>query len=292
MSLCFPDAVVRRAQGWLPSAGGAQEPVGPHCWDICLCPAFVVSGPRRGGEAGRSPCFCFLLRSICYSSLVLCHKRFWQPSLLIIVNKSPVLLCTLGADHLGVPPPFQLFPLFCSSLSRWIFMELPVFHVCYVTKSFPLIELFFFFLIFVYFLSAVLSIHCWAGFSLVAVNEGSSLVVACRLLLAVASPAAEHRLRVHGLPELQPMDSAIVAPSLSNCGSRASLLHGMWGPLRLGMEPCLLHWPVDSPPLSYQGSPFIDSCIYFSRASSSLLPVCSCQHFKSPPKCSGHPLVL
>lgn len=75
-------------------------------------------GPRRDGEAGRSPCFCFLLRSICYSSLVLCHKRFWQPSLLIIVNKSPVLLWTLGADHPGGQPPCQLFPLFCSSLSR------------------------------------------------------------------------------------------------------------------------------------------------------------------------------
>lgn len=75
-------------------------------------------GPRRDGEAGRSPCFCFLLRSICYFSLVLCHKRFWQPSLLIIVNKSPVLLWTLGADHPGGQPPCQLFPLFCSSLSR------------------------------------------------------------------------------------------------------------------------------------------------------------------------------
>ena len=42
---------------------------------------------------------------------------------------------------------------------------------------------------------------------------------------------------------------------LSNCGSRAQLLHGMWDLPRPGFEPCPLHWQADSQPLCHQGSP-------------------------------------
>ena len=44
-----------------------------------------------------------------------------------------------------------------------------------------------------YFL-AVLGLYCCAGFCLVAVNRGYSLVAVCRLLIDVASLVAEHQL--------------------------------------------------------------------------------------------------
>ena len=52
------------------------------------------------------------------------------------------------------------------------------------------------------------------GFSLVAVNGGFSLVVVCRLLIAVASLAAEDRLQ--GIQA-----SVLVARVLSSCDSLA-----------------------------------------------------------------------
>ena len=42
---------------------------------------------------------------------------------------------------------------------------------------------------------------------------------------------------------------------LSSCGSWAYLLCSMWNLLEQGSNPCLLHWQVDSLPLSHQGSP-------------------------------------
>ena len=59
-------------------------------------------------------------------------------------------------------------------------------------------ELFFFFVytyiyLFIYFLLAVLGLHCCMTFS--SCGEGGfSLVVVCRLLIAVASLVVEHRL--------------------------------------------------------------------------------------------------
>ena len=41
---------------------------------------------------------------------------------------------------------------------------------------------------------AVLGLRCYSGFSLVVESRGYSLVEVCRLLLAVVSLAAEHRL--------------------------------------------------------------------------------------------------
>ena len=41
---------------------------------------------------------------------------------------------------------------------------------------------------------AVLGVCCFMGFSLVAASRDYSVVVVCRLLLAVASLVAEHRL--------------------------------------------------------------------------------------------------
>ena len=43
-------------------------------------------------------------------------------------------------------------------------------------------------------LLAVLGLHCCAGFSLVVVSRGCSLIVVCGLLIAVVSIVVEHEL--------------------------------------------------------------------------------------------------
>jgi len=45
-----------------------------------------------------------------------------------------------------------------------------------------------------FFFFAVLGLHCCTGFSLVAVSGGYSPAAVCRLLIAVASLVAKHRL--------------------------------------------------------------------------------------------------
>ena len=53
----------------------------------------------------------------------------------------------------------------------------------------------------IYFLVLAVLGLCCTSFSLVAGSGGYSLVVACRLLIAVASLTAEHRLQVCGLQQ-------------------------------------------------------------------------------------------
>ena len=53
-------------------------------------------------------------------------------------------------------------------------------------------------------------------------ERGPLFIAVCRPLTVVASLVAEHRLQMH---------------RLSNCGSRAQLLHGMWDLPRPGLEP-------------------------------------------------------
>ena len=53
-------------------------------------------------------------------------------------------------------------------------------------------------------------------------QRGPLLIAVHGPLTITASPVAEHRLQTR---------------SLSNCGSRAQLLHGMWDPPRPGPEP-------------------------------------------------------
>ena len=65
---------------------------------------------------------------------------------------------------------------------------------------------------FIYLFLAVLGLHCWSGFSLVAASGGYSLVVACRLLIAVVSPVAEHRLQ-----GMVAWASGVAASGLSSC---------------------------------------------------------------------------
>ena len=48
--------------------------------------------------------------------------------------------------------------------------------------------------VFIYFILALLGLHCSAGFYLVVVSEGYSLVVVCGLFLAMVSLVVEHGL--------------------------------------------------------------------------------------------------
>ena len=48
---------------------------------------------------------------------------------------------------------------------------------------------------------------------------------------------------------------ALGCSGFSSCGMWAQLLWGMWDLSRAGIKPCLLHWQVDSLPLSHQGNP-------------------------------------
>ena len=88
-----------------------------------------------------------------------------------------------------------------------------------------------------------------AGFYPLEGNEGYSLVAVCRLLIAVASLVEED-----GLQGMQA--SVAVAHGFNSCGSRALKQGSFCGIFPdQGSKSCLLHWRVDSLPLSYQGSP-------------------------------------
>ena len=67
---------------------------------------------------------------------------------------------------------------------------------------------------------------------------GPLFITVCGPLTIAASFVAEHRLQTR---------------RLSNCGSRAQLLRGIFPDQ--GSNPCPLHWQADSQPLSHQGSP-------------------------------------
>ena len=72
-------------------------------------------------------------------------------------------------------------------------------------------------------------------------------------LTIAASPVAEHRLRTR---------------RLSNCGSRAYLLRGMWDPLRPGLEPAP---PAPAGRLSTTAPPGKPLVVYFLCSSLYLL---------------------
>ena len=73
-------------------------------------------------------------------------------------------------------------------------------------------------------------------------GKWGSLFIAMRgPLIIAASLVAEHRLQMR---------------RLSNCGSRAQLLRGMWDLPRPGLEPVSPALAADSQPLRHQGSPY------------------------------------
>ena len=97
---------------------------------------------------------------------------------------------------------------------------------------------------------AVLGLRfCARAFS--SCGERGPLFIAVRGPLTIAaSLVAEHRLQMR---------------RLSNCGSRAQLLRGMWDLPRPGLKPVFPAWQADSQPLHHQGSPrlFLISFIVF-----------------------------
>ena len=91
----------------------------------------------------------------------------------------------------------------------------------------------------IYLYLAELGLPCCAGCSLAVLRRGYSLAVLRGFLTAVAS-LVEHGLRHTG--------SIVVVHRLS-----CSAAHGTFPDQ--GWNLCLLHWQVDSLPLSHQGSP-------------------------------------
>ena len=92
-------------------------------------------------------------------------------------------------------------------------------------------------IVLIYLFLAALGLHRYTQVSSSCDRQGSSLAVAHRLLTAVASPVAEHRVESEG--------SAVVA-------------HGLRCPVACGIfpdqgsNPCPLNWQADSLPLGYR----------------------------------------
>ena len=112
---------------------------------------------------------------------------------------------------------------------------------------------------FILFLAAQ-GLCCCMGFSLVAESGGHSLgavlLSSFRLLTAVAlslrSAGSRHvRASVVAACELSTGGSQGLEPRLSSSAACGIFLDQ-------GSNPCLLHWQVDSLPLSHQGSPCTD----------------------------------
>ena len=90
--------------------------------------------------------------------------------------------------------------------------------------------------------------RCCAGFPLLLVGRGSSLVAVCGLLMAVTSLAAEHRLGAHRLQQLWHVSSIVVAPRLQSTDS-AVVAHALSCLVARGIFPDQLMEPM-SPALA------------------------------------------
>ena len=104
----------------------------------------------------------------------------------------------------------------------------------------------FFFFNFIYLFLAVLGLRFRVRAFSSCGKRGPLFIVVRGPLTIEASLVAEHRLQTR---------------RLSNCGSRAYLLRGMWELPRPGLEPVSLHWQADSQPLRHQGSPQLIHCL-------------------------------
>ena len=102
---------------------------------------------------------------------------------------------------------------------------------------------------FIYLFLAVLGVRCCVQALSSCGEWGPLFIVVHRLLIAVDSLVAEHRLQEHGPQQLWHVGSVVVAQGLSSCGSRAlehrlgscgaraQLLCGVWDPPGPGLEP-------------------------------------------------------
>ena len=98
---------------------------------------------------------------------------------------------------------------------------------------------------------AVLVLRCCAGFSLVEVSRGSSLVAVHKLFIVVASRCREWAQECMGLVvvvlRLLSTGSVAVAPWAFSCPAACGIFPDQ------GLNLCLLHWQVGYLPLSHQG---------------------------------------
>ena len=101
----------------------------------------------------------------------------------------------------------------------------------------------YFILLFIYLLLAVLGLHCCSGFSLVVASRRYSLAALCGFLPAVACCRCTGS-KAHTLQQLWILGSRAQLNSSVACGIFPDQ----------GPDLCLLHWQVDSLPLSHQGS--------------------------------------
>ena len=121
---------------------------------------------------------------------------------------------------------------------------------------------FFYDFIFIYLFLAVLGLLWCAGSSLVVVSRLRTLVVVRGRLTAVAFLAGRTGSRACRLQQLQQVGSVVVAHRLWSTylvavahGLSCSVACGIF--LDQGLNTCLLHWQVDSLPMSHQGSPLL-----------------------------------
>ena len=166
-----------------------------------------------------------------YKLKVCGNPAFWASLLAPFFQQH--LLASCVCDHiLVIPAIFQTSSLsFCYN-DQWSF--------------------FFFLILFIYLFLAVLGLHfCARAFS--SCGKWGPLFIAVRGPLTITvSLAAEHRLQTR---------------RLSNCGSRAQLLRGMWDPPRPGLEPVSPalagRFPTTAPP----GKPMISDlwCYYCKK---------------------------
>ena len=124
-------------------------------------------------------------------------------------------------------------------------------------------------ILFIYLFLVVLGL-CWhMGFSVVAVSGDYSLVaVTWASHCGGFSCRWSTGSRAHGFQSLRQVGSAVAAPGLQSADSVVEV-HGLSCSaacgifLHQGLNLCLLHWQVDSLPLSYQGGPGIFICPFF-----------------------------
>ena len=112
--------------------------------------------------------------------------------------------------------------------------------------------LFYFIYFFSFFLKFIYLWLCWVfisvrGLSLAVASGGPLFIAVRRPFTVVASLIAEHRLQ---------------SRRLSNCGSRAQLLRGMWDPPRPGLEPAS---PALAGRLSTTAPPGKPFFVYFKK---------------------------
>ena len=114
------------------------------------------------------------------------------------------------------------------------------------------------FLLYLFIYHGCAGLPCCSGFSLIVANGSFSLVVVCGLLSLQSTGC--RTLRLHQL------QSQALEHRLNSCDALGpiapcrSVVCGIFPDQR--PNPCLLHWQVDSSPLSHQGSPM---CAFLSQ---------------------------